>query len=404
MKNFRELGYSNIKKGLLFRSEQLFNLSNEERNFLKEVHHIKTVVDLRTLEECQAEKDPSIPGINNINISILTPNKEQDSAKKEQKVVIINGITLPDISDYYRQIVNKDKKDSWTRIFDLLLKNDGGILFHCSAGKDRTGVVVAIILTALGIDKETIYKDYLLTNVDPIIPTPYLKFAETLDKETGEKFLDHFSAKKEYLDAAFDEINKQFGSIDAFLKQCCNLADDKLVLLKKKYLMMNIKTKRLSIKELSPNDQKGMIELLNNTEIKRTYMIPDFDSEEQLVAYFNKLLNISIEGKTILLGVYLNDYIIGMTNQVSESGEEIELGYFIDPIYWNKGYATEVLSAMIEKMFSLGYKRVITGFFKGNIASEKVMAKCNMHKIDKVDTIFYKNKSYQCLYYEIDNK
>ena len=237
MRNFRELPYSNIKKCSLFRSEQLFNLPIEDRKLLKDVYKIKTVVDLRTIEECQMEKDIEIPGIKNINISVLGSSKKDDADKKETKVVVINGITLPDISDYYRQIVSKDNKESWIKIFNLLLDSDGGVLFHCSAGKDRTGVVIALILTMLGIDKETIYNDYLLTNVDPIIPTPYLKFVETLDRETGEKFLDHFSAKKEYLDAAFDEINIEYGSIDNFFLEGCNLNELKMSLLKQKYLL-----------------------------------------------------------------------------------------------------------------------------------------------------------------------
>ena len=237
MRNFRELSYSNIKKGLLFRSEQLFNLPIEDQKLLKDTYKIKTVVDLRTIEECQMEKDIEIPGIKNINISVLGSSKKDDADKKETKVVVINGITLPDITDYYRQIVSKDNKESWIKIFNLLLDSDGGVLFHCSAGKDRTGVVIALILTMLGIDKETIYNDYLLTNVDPIIPTPYLKFVETLDRETGEKFLDHFSAKKEYLDAAFDEINIEYGSIDNFFLEGCNLNELKMSLLKQKYLL-----------------------------------------------------------------------------------------------------------------------------------------------------------------------
>ena len=163
---------------------------------------------------------------------------------------------------------------------------------------------------------------------------------------------------------------------------------------------MEIKTPRLVIKNLSKEDEGGMVKLLNNKDIKKTYMIPDFDSGEKSIAYFNKLLNISLGNERILLGIYLDNQIIGMTNEVSKKEDEIELGYFIDPMYWNKGYATEVLKAMITQMFILGYQRVISGYFEENPASGRVMEKSGMKPIDLIDNIYYRNKNHKCLYYE----
>ena len=167
---------------------------------------------------------------------------------------------------------------------------------------------------------------------------------------------------------------------------------------------MEIKTNRLVIKSLSPFDRKGMIYLLNNKEIKKTYMIPDFNNEEESIVYFNKLLTIPNDEKHYLCGVYLNNKIIGMVNDVFIKDKEIELGYFIDPVYWKNGYATEVLKAMINTMFELGYTRVITGYFEENPASGRVMQKCGMTPIEQVDYITYQDKKHKCLYYEIRNK
>ena len=113
----------------------------------------------------------------------------------------------------------------------MLLNNDGGFLFHCSQGKDRTGVVIAIILYALGIDKKTIIEDYLLTNQSPVF-----FFDEKTPKEIQEILADYFSAKVEYLNAAFDYIDEAYGSFNNFLYQCCSLDDNKLKLLKQKFL------------------------------------------------------------------------------------------------------------------------------------------------------------------------
>lgn len=164
---------------------------------------------------------------------------------------------------------------------------------------------------------------------------------------------------------------------------------------------MEIKTDRLIIKNLSINDQKEMIDFLNNNEIKKTYMIPDFVNEEESIKYFNKLLNISLDDKHYLNGIYLNNHLIGMINDVHIDNNEIEIGYFINPIYWNKGYATEALKAMIAYLFDKGFKRIIAGYFEENIASSRVMAKSGMKPIDFTDNILYRNKNHKCRYYEI---
>jgi len=164
---------------------------------------------------------------------------------------------------------------------------------------------------------------------------------------------------------------------------------------------MEIKTNRLIIKSLSINDRKEMIDLLNNNEIKKTYMIPDFVNEEESIEYFNKLLNISLDDKHYLNGIYLNNYLIGMLNDVGVKDKEIEIGYFINPNYWNMGYATEALKAMIDYLFDHGFNRVIAGYFEENIASSRVMAKSGMKPIDFTDNILYRNKNHKCRYCEI---
>lgn len=229
MKNFREIAFLNMKPGLLFRSDVLFHLNPKEKAILRD-NNVKVVVDLRGKDEVEHLSDTNIKAINFINIPMLPEHKEDEPSP----IVTIKHMTLPDMAFAYRQLVWRDRSVAWSKIFDLLINNQsGGILFHCSAGKDRTGVVTAVILTALGIDKETIYNDYLLTNERPLY---YKKMALEMDPESREIFLDYFQAKKEYLDASFDEINKIYGNFDNFLLECCLLDKNKLNILKDKYL------------------------------------------------------------------------------------------------------------------------------------------------------------------------
>ena len=230
MDNFREVSYGVIKKGLLFRGKALINLSESDVDLIVNQNGIKTIVDLRAPDEREKAQDQTLIGVNNLSIPLFNSNKT------EIKPVNVMGMDLPDMSAIYRELVLEDKKDAWAKIFSVLLENEGhGIMFHCTSGKDRTGVTMAIILSSLGVNKDIIYSDYLLTNEynDP----SFVAFAKTLPEELGKAFLDHFSAKKEYLDAVFDEINNRYGSLNNFYQKCCDINDDKIATLKKMYLL-----------------------------------------------------------------------------------------------------------------------------------------------------------------------
>lgn len=219
-----------MKPGLLFRSDNLYNLNPKEKALLRD-NKIKVVIDLRNKDEVEHLKDTNIKAITFINNPLLPESKEGEESPL--KTVTIKHMTLPDMDNAYKELVSRDRKAAWSNIFNILLDTDGAVLYHCSAGKDRTGVLSAVILTALGIDKETIYQDYLLTNEKPLY---YKKLAEQMDPESKEIFLDYFQAKKEYLDASFDEINKIYGSFDKFLSECCLMDKNRLDAFKAKYL------------------------------------------------------------------------------------------------------------------------------------------------------------------------
>ena len=219
-----------MKPGLLYRSDLLYHLNPKEKALLRD-KGIKVVIDLRNKDEVERLKDTNIKAITFVNNPLLPESKEGDESPL--KTVTIKHMTLPDMDNAYRELVRRDRKQAWTNVFNILLNTDGAVLYHCSAGKDRTGVLSAVILTALGIDKETIYKDYLLTNEKPLY---YKKLALEMDPESREIFLDYFQAKKEYLDAAFEEIDKEYGSFDKFLLECCSMDENKLTIFKDKYL------------------------------------------------------------------------------------------------------------------------------------------------------------------------
>ena len=162
-----------------------------------------------------------------------------------------------------------------------------------------------------------------------------------------------------------------------------------------------IKTNRLLLKNISDNDLNRVTYLLTNQEISKTYMVPNFNSEEEVIKLFEILKKISNNEKRFTYGIYLEDNLIGLINDVDIENQTIELGFVIDPEYKNNGYATEVLSKAINVLFEMGYEVINTGAFEENIASIKVMEKSKMTRLNKTLDIDYRGLMHRCVCFQI---
>ena len=154
---------------------------------------------------------------------------------------------------------------------------------------------------------------------------------------------------------------------------------------------------------LLEDSKADMMLLIDNKDIKRTYMLPDFASEEEKEIFFYRLKAISENLDRFVYGIYLAKKVIGFLNEVSKTSDTIEVGYVIDPSYWNKGYATEAMQLAIKELFRIGYKHVKAAHFEENPASGRVMQKCGMKLISETEDITYRDKVHHCIYYQIDN-
>lgn len=162
-----------------------------------------------------------------------------------------------------------------------------------------------------------------------------------------------------------------------------------------------IKTNRLTIKQLSPCDRDAVKAIVTDETVKKTYMLPDLGTEEEITKMFERLLKYSRSRKTYLVGIYLGKKLIGFVNEVETEENSIELGYVINSDYHNHGYMTEALKAVIDALLQKGFLSVITGAFEENIASIKVMKKCGMKKINKEEDLEYRGKTHRCVYYAV---
>ena len=158
---------------------------------------------------------------------------------------------------------------------------------------------------------------------------------------------------------------------------------------------------RLVLKSIEEKDKKDFMKIVKNEQVKKTYMLPDFSSEEEEEKFFKRLHDFSLDNNRFVYGIYSKNKIIGFLNEVSKNNSEIEIGYFIAPNEWNNGFATEALKTAIEELFRIGFDSVIAAHFENNLASGRVMQKCSMTKIEREETITYRNNSYRCVYYQI---
>lgn len=162
---------------------------------------------------------------------------------------------------------------------------------------------------------------------------------------------------------------------------------------------MEYLTKDLCIRPFQSGDREGMVALLTNETIAKTYMLPDFSCREEAEKLFTRLMELSARNDRFICAICLNGQCIGMVNDTEIKDDSIELGYAILPQYHNRGYCTQMLRGAIEYLHMHGFSKVLTAAFECNGASLCVMEKCGMTKISYTEEITYRGQTHRCIYY-----
>jgi protein-tyrosine phosphatase len=225
--NFRDLGGhraldgKKIRPGLLYRSGQLGTMSKGEADMVLSLG-IRTVVDLRSVRE--SAKCRSVgEGVSTICLPIELEAKYR---KRVQPVLYrknTRAAIASIVASVYAELV-KDEMITIQRLFGILAApHNYPLLIHCRAGQDRTGFVCAIILLSLGVDKDVIIRDYLLStgySIPRVRTMARILRAVSLGIVSTDNFEEAFTAHEKYVQAVFDEIAAAFGTIDGYLKSC----------------------------------------------------------------------------------------------------------------------------------------------------------------------------------------
>jgi len=235
--NFRDLGgYEtsdgrHVRFGLVFRSNKLSSLTPADETTIASLH-IVSEIDLRTREERTSE--PSL--------WLRRPADLYESPKLTLRPII--GPLIGQIhdgasarkafADFYAKMPDMYAQE-YRALFLDLLAGETPMVIHCTAGKDRTGVAAAILLTALGVPRETVVADYTLT--EKLLPPPAKPAPGATPKPGASKALAAFAklpkdaqiemwrSEPVYIDAALDSIDHEYGSVDGYLKKALGLND-----------------------------------------------------------------------------------------------------------------------------------------------------------------------------------
>jgi len=232
--NFRDVGGyvaedgRQVKRGVLFRSDDLADLSRSDRKTLAGLG-LRRVYDLRS--DDVRRKDPDrLPKQNDILV-VDIPVYFQPLNRNESREKILSGkVKRGHFSELLIE-ANKafalDFTAEWQELVHGLAEPDAlPAVIHCVDGKDRTGFAVAVILRMLGVPKETVMEDFLLSNL--FLESRNSRYAflgsmGSLFQVPRSEIRDLLDVRRAYLEAAFTAIDEQYGSFPAYLREALGL-------------------------------------------------------------------------------------------------------------------------------------------------------------------------------------
>ena len=235
VQNFRDLGgypvyaqYKRIRWGMLYRSARIDLSQPATRDKLNHLG-IRTVIDLRTPSESPlpAGTLPGQPRV--VHIPIPVDCLTDILADIDQQR--IQPDTIGRIVERINRHIVAANAPAFRQMFDILLdKENYPAVIQCSTGKGRTGIASALVLSALGVNDDDIMTDYRLSRFN--IPTA-ISYVYELPVRSQEALITLFSARENFLNAAKDEIERTYGSVDEYLTKAVGLQKDELKDLRK---------------------------------------------------------------------------------------------------------------------------------------------------------------------------
>lgn len=245
--NFRELGGyltkdgRTVKHGVFYRSGALGNFNEKELKAVEELG-LRSIFDFRSEKEVERKPDPEIKGARYFHVSAITDEagNEVDLSPK--------GMEQSEERFYSQQAHEMFLENFYGRMpfspaykvmFREIQHGQTPILFHCSAGKDRTGIGAALILLALNVDEETILADYMKTNEyrQALIDRMMEDKKDLIAKYPQAAYIMHGfeGVNQEAAEYTLKKIKERYGDYSTYFRIRFNLGEEELAYLRQKY-------------------------------------------------------------------------------------------------------------------------------------------------------------------------
>ncbi len=249
--NFRDMGGyrtadgRRVKWRCLYRSGELAGLTDDDLETLADLG-IRTVVDLRGVGEASANGTGRFTAETNLRSIAIEPS---DVITPLGPAFEAGDFSL--VPEDLLQEINREYVSDWAGQLGSLLRvaadaDARPLVFHCTHGKDRTGIAAAMLLSVFGVPWDTVVDDYLLSNThrteEAEAGLSSLRDAAANQRDIPSHEVDTTNIRglyyvhESYLQAAYDEIIARHGSIDAFIREGMGLTDMDRDLLRRELL------------------------------------------------------------------------------------------------------------------------------------------------------------------------
>ena len=237
-----------VRKRRLLRSAELHDATEADIQQLKTMHDLAYVVDLRAEFEVEHEPDAiaHMAGVEYVNLSALSDGSIGFSGIKHlgEDLHTLKEMTRDPfkmVRDLYPKSLLGEygMKAYSTLLHDLLERDEGATLWHCTQGKDRTGVAAILVEHALGVPKEYMRRDYLATNLFTqswVEKTESKMRRNVVLRSLGMDIEAYAFANLTYFDRAFEAVEDEYGSIENYFDRALDFGSEKREALKAKYL------------------------------------------------------------------------------------------------------------------------------------------------------------------------
>ncbi len=243
-----------IRTGMLLRSGNLNKASDADVAILKDRYHLTDVFDFRLEPEATAAPDRVLGGVSYTHLSTLPQafiaafsTSRTDTARMDPKsmmATLVKHAFDPQAQAvaqklYPAIVTDAQAQRYYGQFLREVLEAEGGVLWHCSQGKDRAGLASALLLAALGAGRDVIVEDFDLSN-QSYAPQVEAISARISGKEGAEAALEFIRAmvgvSRKNFEATLDLIDQKYGSLPDYVRNQLGFSKKQQKQLRKKYL------------------------------------------------------------------------------------------------------------------------------------------------------------------------